>query len=237
MVDLRPEELLDDNGFYNPLDEKNLARGVAEALTSQPVHPLRRLPSFEGSGIYALYYVGNFPLYQPFVQFCKRGGCEEQLDLGPHAVPIYVGKSSVSSSRRGKLRDGGNKVLYKRIGTHRGSVKAVSGLDLDDFRVRYMPVRDVWVPLGEAGLLQRFTPLWNVVLEGFGNNSPGGGRKDQKRSTWDTLHPGRPAAMKLPGNEESLLSIEGRVARAIAAIVESTALPEDTLAVDSEAEE
>lgn len=46
-------------------------------------------------------------------------------------------------------------------------------------------------PLGESLLISRFRPLWNVIVEGFGNNPTGGPRESQKRSPWDTLHPGR----------------------------------------------
>jgi hypothetical protein len=48
-----------------------------------------------------------------------------------------------------------------------------------------------WFPLGESLLIRQFRPLWNVVVEGFGNNPTGGPREGQKRSPWDTLHPGR----------------------------------------------
>lgn len=236
MPDLQPEEFLDKDGFYNPLDEKNLARGVADALTRQPVYPLS-LRTFDGSGVYALYYVGDFPLYRPLAQLCTHLGREDHLGLGPHAVPIYVGRSSAGSGRYGKLKTEGSRVLYKRISDHRRSIKAASELNLDHIRVRYLRVRDVWVPLGEVGLLQQFTPLWNVVLDGFGNKAPGSGRERQKRSTWDTLHPGRPAAMKLPENEEPIASIEDRVARAVAAIVRSREIPEDALISVSEKED
>lgn len=52
-------------------------------------------------------------------------------------------------------------------------------------------------------LIIRFEPLWNVFVEGFGINVPGAGREKQKKSMWDTLHPGRPEAKKLPPNDKS----------------------------------
>jgi hypothetical protein len=229
MPKLLPGDVLDNDGFYNPLDEDNLARGVADALTMQAVHTAQPA-SFSGSGLYALYYIGDFPLYKPLADRCRAGGSTESLNLGPMAIPIYVGKSSAGSSRRGRLEDKTRKNLHARIGKHRGSIKAAkSTLELDHFRIRYLPVRDVWVPLGEAGLLQRFTPLWNVVLEGFGNNSPGSGRSDQAKSTWDTLHPGRKSAESRPDNKLSIPEIRDRVTRAIAAMVAGQDLPEDTV--------
>jgi Eco29kI restriction endonuclease len=234
VTERRSDDLLDDDGFYNPLDERNLARGVANALISQPVHAFGIKP-FAGTGVYALYYLGDFPTYQPLVALCAQGGTPEHLGLGPDAVPIYVGKASASASRGGTLKPKHNRALYTRLGSHRLSIRrATKTLDPADFRLRYIPMKDVWVALGEAGLLQRYTPIWNVVLSGLGNNNPGGGRGDQARSAWDTLHPGRPAAMKLPENPESLASIEARVERAIAAIIEGRDLPEDTLTVDED---
>lgn len=34
-------------------------------------------------------------------------------------------------------------------------------------------------------------------MGGFGNHDPGGGRRDQRRSAWDTIHPGRSWAERL----------------------------------------
>lgn len=71
----------------------------------------------------------------------------------------------------------------------------VHNLRLEDFKCRYMLVDEIWVPLGEARLVARFRPLWNVLIEGFGSNPEGGGRKDTARSVWDILHPGRKEAL------------------------------------------
>ena len=49
---------------FNPLDKKNLGASVAEAMLGSPIHPLGGLSSFEGAGIYAIYYTGDFPAYQ-----------------------------------------------------------------------------------------------------------------------------------------------------------------------------
>lgn len=40
-------------------------------------------------------------------------------------------------------------------------------------------------------LVEWFRPLWNVLIEGFGSNVEGGGKKETARSVWDILHPGR----------------------------------------------
>jgi hypothetical protein len=50
--------------IFNPLDKRNLGESIAEAIFKREVYPLKSLPSFEGAGIYAIYYKGGFPLYK-----------------------------------------------------------------------------------------------------------------------------------------------------------------------------
>lgn len=62
---------------------------------------------------------------------------------------------------------------------------------------------DVWIPLTESILIEKYRPLWNVALDGFGNHDPGSGRANQKKSPWDTIHPGRDWANKLASSSTS----------------------------------
>ena len=60
-------------------------------------------------------------------------------------------------------------------------------------------------------LIRHFQPVWNQVIDGFGNHDPGKGRNQQRRSVWDTLHPGREWAGKLPNFDpidEAVLQIK-----------------------------
>lgn len=169
---------------YNPLDLGNLADQLRRALEEQPDSPLEGLTKFPGAGVYALYYSGPYPLYRRLADV-----------NGPSArVPIYVGKAMVDSARKG----GGATIevtspfLHKRIMKHADSIAAATkSLNPRHFRVRALVTQPVWVPLGEAALIARYRPLWNVVIDGFGNNDPGGRRRLQYRSVWDHLHPGR----------------------------------------------
>ncbi len=56
---------------------------------------------------------------------------------------------------------------------------------------------------GESLLISMFSPLWNQLLDGFGNHDPGKGRYNQQNSPWDVIHPGRPWAAKLQPNSRS----------------------------------
>jgi len=58
-------------------------------------------------------------------------------------------------------------------------------------------VDDIWISLGENMLIETFRPIWNIVIDGFGNKDPGNRRATQHRSPWDVLHPGRAFAAKL----------------------------------------
>jgi hypothetical protein len=40
-------------------------------------------------------------------------------------------------------------------------------------------------------MIEQFRPIWNLVIDGFGNKDPGKRRATQYRSLWDVLHPGR----------------------------------------------
>jgi hypothetical protein len=70
-------------------------------------------------------------------------------------------------------------------------------LNIDDFYCRFLVVDDIWIPLGESLLIEKTKPLWNVVVDGFGNHDPGSGRYNQQISSWYTIHPGRSWARKL----------------------------------------
>jgi hypothetical protein len=65
---------------------------------------------------------------------------------------------------------------------------------------------DLVVPV-EASLIRRYKPLWNMVVDGFGNHDPGSGRYNQAKSEWDVLHPGRIWAERLTGVEPNLNDI------------------------------
>jgi hypothetical protein len=64
-------------------------------------------------------------------------------------------------------------------------------------------------------LIQRFKPIWNLYIEGFGNHDPGGGRYQQKRSALDVMHPGRTWALRCAENEKNPSQIHAALKQAI----------------------
>lgn len=174
---------------FNPLDKRNLAHSVGNALLQMAPIPLREVEKFEGAGVYAIYYTGEFPAY--------RSITERNIDAKWEA-PIYIGKAVPSGARKGLVDDGILKTnaLFSRLQKHRKSIEPVQNLQLSDFQCRFLIVDDIWIPLGESLMINKYAPLWNVFLDGFGNNDPGGRRYDQFRSKWDVLHPGREWALR-----------------------------------------
>ena len=173
--------------IFNPLDKRNLGVSIAAAIFGREVYPLKTLPSFNGAGIYAIYYNGDFPLY------------EKINNKNDFIQPIYAGKAIPEGGRKGGfgLDVPVGEYLYKRLGEHRKSIEAAENLDIHHFYCRFLVVDDIWIPLGESLLIEKTRPLWNVIVDGFGNHDPGSGRYNQQISSWDTIHPGRKWAKKL----------------------------------------
>ena len=173
---------------FNPLNKISLGESVAEALLTQPVGALPPDP-FIGAGIYAIYYIGPFEAYTEVAELNLEGLFQ---------WPIYVGKAVPAGARKGGFGLGAEpgQALIKRLVEHAASIEQAENLELSDFLCRFLVVEDIWVPLAESLLIEKYQPLWNRVTDGFGNHAPGKGRYNQQRSPWDELHPGRPWASR-----------------------------------------
>lgn len=90
---------------YNPLDKDSIGDNIVRELVAQPCVSLPVPKSrgskrsttedvFEGAGIYAIYYFGDFPAYTPLASANAEGTCE---------IPIYVGKADPAGGRKGAL--------------------------------------------------------------------------------------------------------------------------------------
>jgi hypothetical protein len=188
---------------FNPLEKQQLGNSVADALLKSTPHPMDRLSPFYGAGVYALYYSGQFKAYSRLAA--------QSTETTPVAIPIYVGKAVPAGGRKGTSMEVDPKrttSLYKRLSEHAESIRAASNLSILDFSCRYLVVDDIWIPLGESLLIAKFSPLWNNVVDGFGNHDPGGGRYNGLRPRWDTLHPGRAWAAKCKPRKELAHAIE-----------------------------
>lgn len=175
---------------YDPLNYENLARSVVAALLESVSTGLPPTEKFSGSGVYALYYMGTLPFYS-------------HISSSDLHKPIYVGKAVPTGTRKGNrtIDSESDTELYRRLHDHAKSIEQAKNLDLIEFQTRYLVVVPVWITLAERFLIDHFRPVWNIVVDGFGNHPPGRGRRDMRRPRWDIVHPGRPWAAKLHAAE------------------------------------
>lgn len=180
---------------FNPLDKENIGRSVVHAMLETEAIPLADLETFNGAGIYALYYKGDFAAYKKL----------KETNDGEFRVPIYVGSAVPPGGRKGGfgMVTTPHAKLFGRLNKHRQSITQVENLEVKDFHCRYLLVDDIWIPLGESLLISWYSPLWNQKLDGFGNHDPGKGRYQQLKSQWDVVHPGRPWAEKCAKRPET----------------------------------
>src|SRR5581483_1058889 len=170
---------------YDPLDLRTLAESMAKVVLEQDVYPLAKVPAFDGAGVYIIYYIGDYEPYRSIAQ--KNKGQK-------WGQPIYVGEAARKGARKGGVLAEGpaGKVLFSRLKNHVDSIRNTKNLKVDDFWCRYLALKDFFIPLCESLLIDRYTPIWNKVIDGFGNKVVGAGREqEQQKSMWDVLHPGR----------------------------------------------
>jgi hypothetical protein len=203
-AELFPDAAEQPNEKFDPLRLDILSQNLKNALdqcdrTTFP--PTERLA---GAGLYALYYKGDLPFY---------------ADLRNKETPIYVGKAEAGNSSYGDPSNEGMPKLYNRIVKHARSIQEVAdaggNLSVNDFDVRYLLLDDVWIVLGERALLREYAPvLWNTIMPGFGANPPGTARQNA-RSIWDTIHPGRPRAGGICNRRFTRSEMEQRIKHGI----------------------
>lgn len=190
------KRVLKEEEPYNPLEKRNIGESIIKAMLEKP-EELLPPAQFIGAGVYAIYYHGDNPLY-------VNNDAQR---------PIYVGKAVPSGARKGNVGETENQgmVLYNRLKEHAESIESVCNLHLKDFSCRYLAVDDIWIPLAETLLIEMFLPVWNVLVDGFGNHDPGKGRRNQKRSAWDVIHYGRKWADDLKPNKLTKHQIEAKI--------------------------
>ena len=180
---------------------KKLDRSIIEeTMTFFSTRKMRNMPliePFREVGVYGLYYFGDSEYYSWLIEKNKTIGIEEKY------VPIYIGKAVPEGSRTARPQITNKSALFGRLKEHADSIQDVKNLDINHFKCKFVILKnfdiDLIVPL-ESYLIRYYTPLWNSCVSGFGIHDPGEPRKNQKKSQWDTIHPGRPFTNKLTNN-------------------------------------
>jgi hypothetical protein len=158
----------------------SIAKYFAFVFVNQDRYPLASLAEnpFYGSGVYAIYYIGSeIPAYAP---------------LAHSETPIYLGKADPKLPyAEGSLRQGMS--LHARLVEHTKSIVR-GGLDLKDFECRYATIQSGMQAAVEDFLIRLFLPIWNKEIKicyGIGKHGDAAETRRNRRSPWDTMHPGR----------------------------------------------
>lgn len=186
---------------FDPSNPKVVGRFVSLALVAQSRHPLSLIPRFYGAGVYAIYYCGKFEAYGPI------SGSE---------TPIYVGQASPAiNNARTPIEQGAK--LCNRLTEHAKNIaKATTTLSLDDFEFRSLVVQSGWETAAENYLIHFFRPIWNSetnILYGLGKHGDSAETRTNKRSPWDTYHPGRKWAVATSEDAKSVGMIADELVR------------------------
>lgn len=189
------------SAVFDPSNPKVVGRFVSLALVAQQRHPLAEIPRFYGSGVYAIYYTGEHPSYVP---------------IANTETPIYVGQASPTVNNARTPLEQGPK-LCGRLSDHKKNIaKATTTLDLADFEFRSLVVQSGWETAAEDYLIHLFRPIWNSetkLLYGLGKHGDDADTRGNKRSPWDTLHPGRAWAAKSKEDAKSPDTIAAELTR------------------------
>ncbi len=180
--------------YYSP-DFEEIIKDTIRFLNGTPVHSISIPERFCGTGVYAIYCIAKTGIYSRF----------HLINRTAFRIPIYIGKAVPKGWRQARQslpKNRQNYELNNRIREHGRSINFGEGLDESDFFCRFMILEEKEVDLigtVEAALIRKYQPIWNTLIDGFGNHDPGKGRYNQAKSDWDVCHPGRPWADKCQG--------------------------------------
>ena len=185
------DPVLRPDSIFDPTDPNTAGRIVALTLVAQQRHSLAHIPDFYGAGVYAIYYKGDFAPY---------------LMLKGKDHPIYVGKADPDNPSAKEALKQGTK-LSSRLREHAKSIrKARTTLSIADFECRFLIVQTGFQKSAEDYLINFFQPIWNSetkICFGLGKHGDSSDTRGNKRSPWDTLHPGRAWADSTTENQKA----------------------------------
>lgn len=186
-----------------------LVKDGVRFFNGTPVLPLPPEERFTGTGVYAIYYTGKS---NPYAKYAE-------LNRLSYAYPIYVGKAVPKGWRQARtshLVTDKSTELLQRLRQHSKSIAHTSNLKPSDFMCRFVIFEgdgSDMISTVEAALIKITRPLWNVVVDGFGNHTPGKGRFEQAASQWDVIHTGRPWAAKCKGITAKAPEVIARISK------------------------
>jgi len=192
--------------FHSP-DFEEIIKDTIRFFNGTPVQSIPVPERFHGTGVYAIYCIAKTGIYKAF----------HDINRTSYDVPIYIGKAVPIGWRQARSSNSSDTPTYElchRIGEHGRSLEQGAGLKQNDFRCRFMILEGAESDLigtVEAALIRSYRPIWNTLIDGFGNHDPGSGRYEQARSDWDVCHPGRSWAQKCKGKHKTKTELLRRI--------------------------
>lgn len=192
---------------YSSPNFEEIIKDTIRFFNGTPVYGLQPPERFHGTGVYAIYCIARHGNYSKF----------HQINRTSFHLPIYVGKAVPRGWRQARILADQETKTYELIGRlreHSRSIGQGSGIEVDEFRCRFMILEGQEADLigtVEAALIRMYRPLWNTVVDGFGNHDPGKGRYNQAKSDWDVYHSGRKWAGKCLGTPSSYSDVDAKV--------------------------
>ncbi len=184
----------DKHVFHSP-DFEEIIKDTIRFFNGTPVQSVPVHERFHGTGVYAIYCTAKTGVYKNF----------HEINRTSYNIPIYVGKAVPQGWRQARSSSSTECLSYElnnRIREHGRSLEQGAKLKTNDFRCRFMILEggeSDLIGTVEAALIRSYKPIWNSLIDGFGNHDPGSGRYEQAMSDWDVCHPGRSWAKKCKG--------------------------------------
>lgn len=186
------DPIKDPGASFDPSNPDTAGRLVALALIAQDRVRMDKVARTYGSGVYAIYYVGEHPLYSA---------------VSETETPVYVGKADPAIPTARTSREQGPR-LFGRLVDHRRMIQTVGDyamrnglqhpLRVEDFEARRLVCATNAQLVAEKHLIGMFRPIWNNeigICWGISKHGDAAKTRANKRSPWDVMHPGRVWAM------------------------------------------
>ncbi len=179
----------------------SIAKFFSFSFTNQKKRVLERLVDspFYGAGVYAIYYHGETE--------------KAYLPLSCSETPIYVGKADPKNPQAETVEEQGQ-ALYSRLKQHSNSMLKAN-LPLADFYYRAAPIQTGMQSAVEDFMIRLFRPIWNKEIKicfGIGKHGDSANTRANRRSPWDTMHPGRKWAADTKVDQKNRAEIEANIA-------------------------
>lgn len=176
---------------------KSIAKFFTFNFINKPRLPLAEVTGerFYGSGVYAIYYEGKAE--------------KAYVPLSGTETPIYVGKADPAEAYA-ETTEAQGEALYKRLSEHARNI-AKTNLNLSDFTCRNVAIQSGMQSAVEHFMIQFYQPIWNKEIKvcfGIGKHGDSAKTRANKRSPWDTMHPGRKWAAKTKEDQKSRKKVE-----------------------------